>query len=79
MERRLDLAAVDAYLSTTQTEPAMNNPKTAKLFTDQGDQAVCLPDEFRFEGEEVRIRKAGDQVILEPLDLTVAPAQCDRE
>ena len=40
---------------------------TAKLFTDGGDQAVCLPDEFRFEGTEVRISKVGDKVILEPL------------
>jgi antitoxin VapB len=39
----------------------------AKLFMDGGDQAVCLPDEFRFEGTEVRISKVGDKVILEPL------------
>ena len=24
----------------------------AKLFMDDGDQAVCLPEEFRFEGTE---------------------------
>jgi antitoxin VapB len=41
---------------------------TAKLFTDGGDQAVCLPDEFRFEGTEVRISKVGEKVILEPLE-----------
>ena len=40
---------------------------TAKLFMDGDDQAVCLPDEFRFEGSEVRISKVGDKVILEPL------------
>jgi antitoxin VapB len=41
---------------------------TAKLFVDDGSQAVCLPDEFRFEGTEVRISKVGDKVILEPLN-----------
>jgi antitoxin VapB len=39
----------------------------AKLFTHGGSQAVRLPKEFRFEGTEVRIRKEGDRVILEPL------------
>jgi antitoxin MazE len=41
---------------------------TAKLFMDGDDQAVCLPDEFRFDGTEVRISKVGDKVILEPLE-----------
>ena len=30
-------------------------------------QAVRLPKEFRFEGEEVAIRREGDAVILEPV------------
>jgi antitoxin VapB len=38
----------------------------AKIFMDDGLQAVCLPDECRFEGTEVRISKVGDKVILEP-------------
>jgi antitoxin VapB len=38
-----------------------------KIFMDDGLQAVCLPDECRFEGTEVRISKVGDKVILEPL------------
>ena len=41
---------------------------TAKLFMDGCSQAVCLPEEFRFEGTEVRISKVGDKVILEPVD-----------
>jgi antitoxin VapB len=32
-------------------------PKTAKLFTNGGSQAVRLPAEFRFEGDEVYIRR----------------------
>lgn len=42
------------------------NPKTAKLFWSGRSQAVRLPKEFRFEGREVRIRREGDRVILEP-------------
>ena len=44
----------------------MGEHKTAKLFTHGGSQAVRLPKEFRFDGSEVRIRKEGDRVILEP-------------
>ena len=40
---------------------------TVKLFMDGDCQALDLPDEFRFAGEEVRISKIGDKVILEPL------------
>ena len=42
------------------------NPKTAKLFWTGRSQAVRLPREFRFEGAEVRIRREGERVILEP-------------
>ena len=45
----------------------MGAHKTAKLFTHGGSQAVRLPKEFRFDGGEVRIRKEGDKVILEPV------------
>jgi len=34
---------------------------------DGDSQVVLLPDEFRFEGTEVRVSKVGDKVILEPL------------
>ena len=37
----------------------------AKIFKHGGSQAVRLPKEFRFEVEEVDIRKEGDAVILE--------------
>ena len=40
----------------------------AKLFTHGGSQAVRLPKAFRFQGAEVRIRKDGDRVILEPAE-----------
>jgi antitoxin VapB len=40
--------------------------QTAKLFKNGRSQAVRLPKEFRFEGEEVFIKKVGDKVILSP-------------
>ena len=39
----------------------------AKLFWIGRSQAVRLPKEFRYEGEEVRIRRCGAAVILEPI------------
>jgi antitoxin VapB len=38
----------------------------AKLFKNGRSQAVRLPKEFRFEGDEVSIRRSGKKVILEP-------------
>lgn len=40
--------------------------KTAKLFRNGDSQAVRLPKEFRFEGDEVLIRRIGDAVVLLP-------------
>lgn len=42
-------------------------PRRAKLFWNGRSQAVRLPKEFRFEDEEVAIRREGDRVILEPI------------
>jgi antitoxin VapB len=39
----------------------------AKLFWSGRSQAVRLPKEFRFEGEEVWIRREGHAVVLEPI------------
>ncbi len=41
--------------------------QTAKLFWSGRSQAVRLPKEFRMKGDEVRIRKHGEAVILEPI------------
>lgn len=40
--------------------------KAAKLFTNGQSQAVRLPKEFRFKGDEVFIKKIGEAVILLP-------------
>jgi antitoxin VapB len=40
--------------------------QTAKLFKNGRSQAVRLPKEFRFEGEEVYVTRRGDEVVLTP-------------
>jgi len=39
----------------------------AKIFWSGRSQAVRLPKEFRFDATEVRIRRHGQSVILEPM------------
>lgn len=48
--------------------------KTAEVIDMQGVQVVKLPDEFRFSGARVSIRKAGEAVILEPMKPEAWPA-----
>jgi antitoxin VapB len=40
---------------------------TAKIFWSGRSQAVRLPKDFRFDTDEVRIRRRGATVILEPV------------
>ncbi len=53
---------------------------TAKLFKNGRSQAVRLPREFRFEGDRVRVRRAGRGVLVEPLfqDVSEWFAELDR-
>ncbi len=44
--------------------------KTAKVFKHGNSQAVRLPKEFRFAGEEVQIKRVGAGVLLLPTCLT---------
>jgi antitoxin VapB len=39
----------------------------AKLFRNGRSQAVRLPREFRFSGDQVRVRRVGAGIILEPI------------
>jgi antitoxin VapB len=39
----------------------------ARIFWSGRSQAVRLPKQFRFHGQEVRIRRHGSAVILEPI------------
>jgi len=41
---------------------------TAKVFQNGRSQAIRLPKAFRFKGSEVKIRREGDKVILEPIE-----------
>jgi len=43
--------------------------QTAKLFADGSGQAVRLPEDCRFHGDEVFARKIGEAVLLFPKDL----------
>jgi len=58
--------------------------ETAKIFWSGRSQAVRLPKEFRFDTDEVRIRRQGNRIILEPiakdwnwLDAIVGPVDDD--
>jgi antitoxin VapB len=42
--------------------------QTAKIFKNGKSQAVRLPKEFRFEGDEVYIKKVNNTVVLIPKD-----------
>ena len=42
--------------------------ETAKIFQNGQSQAIRLPKEYRFTGDEVGIRKMGDIVMLYPTD-----------
>jgi antitoxin VapB len=46
----------------------MSDTATAKLFKHGRSQAVRLPKEFRMPGREVRVRRIGRAVLLEPID-----------
>jgi antitoxin VapB len=45
--------------------------ETAKLFKHGGSQAVRLPKEFRLPGTEVRVRRLGRGVLLEPMEFDI--------
>ncbi len=45
----------------------------AKIFQNGRSQAVRIPKPFRFKGNEVKISKEGDKVILEPLERSKWP------
>jgi antitoxin VapB len=49
-------------------ETLMSDKTTAKLFMHGRSQAVRLPKEFRLPGKEVRVRRVGNGVLLEPIE-----------
>lgn len=62
----------------------MAETRTAKLFKHGRSQAVRLPKEFRMAGAEVRVRRIGRGVLLEPIEHDLAEvaaifAEIDRQ
>lgn len=53
-------------------QKAVANMQTAALFKNGGSQAVRLPKEFRFDGDEVFIKKTAEGVLLIPKEKHVA-------
>jgi antitoxin VapB len=45
----------------------MSDQATAKIFKHGRSQAVRLPKEFRLPGNEVRVRRVGQGILLEPI------------
>jgi antitoxin VapB len=45
----------------------MAKSEIAKLFKNGRSQAVRLPRDFRFEGDQVRVRRVREGVLLEPM------------
>lgn len=46
--------------------------RTAKIFLNNRSQAVRLPKDFQFSGNEVFIRRQGEEVILSPRPISWA-------
>jgi antitoxin VapB len=62
----------------------MTEKTTAKIFMHGRSQAVRLPKEFRMPGKEVRVRRIGRAVLLEPIErdretMAAIFAKIDRE
>jgi len=61
-----DEAALPA-MASREAERGAGTAGTAKLFSSGRSQLVQLPEEFRFAGTEVRVRRHGEAVVLEPV------------
>jgi antitoxin VapB len=48
--------------------------KTARVFRSGNSQALRLPKEFRFKGEEVEIFRRGNEIVLREKDNNLARA-----
>ena len=59
-----DILAIMIYILIYINKKDVNMADTAKIFTSSRSQAVRLPKEYRFSGNEVYIRKEKGRVIL---------------
>jgi antitoxin VapB len=62
------ISTIDIY----HRERPMSETGTAKIFMHGRSQAVRLPKEFRLPGKEVRVRRVGRGVLLEPVEQSLA-------
>jgi antitoxin VapB len=62
----LDEPGRQAYASAYATEEAMTLERRVKLFRNGRNQAVRIPREFEFPGEDAVMRKEGESLILSP-------------
>ena len=46
-----------------------SKPRTVSLFRNGRNQAIRIPVEFELPGDEVTIRKVGDELVLSPVVL----------
>jgi antitoxin VapB len=58
-------------ISTFLRDEDIGDIETAKLFKHGGSQTVRLPKHFRLPGNEVRVRRLGRGVLLEPIDRSI--------
>ena len=49
----------------------MRQTGTGKLFKHGRSQALRLPKEFRLPGKEVRLRREGANIVIEPMEFDV--------
>ena len=69
LTRLLEVAVIasSVYINSMYLSLVELTMDTAKLFKTGRSQAVRLPKAFRMPGNEVKIRREGNKVILEPL------------
>jgi antitoxin VapB len=63
----VSLSLYPCYISIDDIAMEATMGETAKVFWSGRSQAVRLPKEFRIDAEEVRIRRHGEAVVLEPV------------
>jgi len=64
---RAGMLSIRSIFSIYRNQSGANMETTAKLFKNGSSQAVRLPKECRFAGDEVVVKRFGDTVILVPM------------
>jgi antitoxin VapB len=64
---RIGMLPIRSIFSIYTSKSGASMETTAKLFKNGSSQAVRLPKECRFAGDEVVVKRFGDMVILVPM------------